>query len=84
MDLVLKGFQKQNIFQFLRTFSIPIGIMMIDSVCFVANRANLNSPSLRTNFFPYLLIFPSGKTTSCSLFFIRLTAYLNAEKDGDN
>ena len=29
MDLVLKGFQKQNIFQFLRTFSIPIGIMIL-------------------------------------------------------
>ena len=29
MDLVLKGFQKQNISQFLRTFSIPIGIMIL-------------------------------------------------------
>ena len=29
MDLVLKGFQKENFFQFLRTFSIPIGIMIL-------------------------------------------------------
>ena len=29
MDLVLKGFQKQNISQFVRTFSIPIGIMIL-------------------------------------------------------
>ena len=29
MDLVLKGFQRENIFQFLRTFSIPIGIMIL-------------------------------------------------------
>ena len=36
----------------------------------VANLANLYSPSLRTNFFPFLLIFPSGKTTSCSFFSI--------------
>ena len=50
----------------------------------VANLANLYSPSLRTNFFPYLLILPSGKTTSCSPFSIRSIAYLNAERDGDN
>ena len=29
MDLVLKGFQRENFFQFLRTFSIPIGIMIL-------------------------------------------------------
>ncbi len=29
MDLVLKTFQKQNFFDFVRTFSIPIGIMVL-------------------------------------------------------
>ena len=29
MDLVLKSFQKENLFNFLRTFSIPIGIMVL-------------------------------------------------------
>ena len=29
MDLVLKSFQKENFFNFLRTFSIPIGIMIL-------------------------------------------------------
>ena len=29
MDLVLKSFQKENFFNFLRTFSIPIGIMVL-------------------------------------------------------
>ena len=29
MDLVLKSFQRENFFQFLRTFSIPIGIMIL-------------------------------------------------------
>ena len=29
MDLVLKGLQRENFFQFLRTFSIPIGIMIL-------------------------------------------------------
>ena len=29
MDLVLKSFQKENFFDFLRTFSIPIGIMIL-------------------------------------------------------
>ena len=57
---------------------------MIEFVLFEAKRANLNRPSLRINFFPYLLIFPSGKTTNCSPFSIRLIAYLNAGRDGDN
>ena len=56
----------------------------MDVVFFVANLANLYNPSLRTNFFPYLLIFPSGKTTSCSPFSIRSIAYFKADKDGDN
>ena len=29
MDLVLKSFQKTNLFDFVRTFSIPIGIMIL-------------------------------------------------------
>ena len=29
MDSVLKSFQRENLFQFLRTFSIPIGIMIL-------------------------------------------------------
>jgi len=29
MDLVLKTFQKQNIFDFVKTFSIPVGIMVL-------------------------------------------------------
>ena len=37
-----------------------------------------------TKLFPYLLILPSGNTTSCSPFSISLIAYLKAEKDGDN
>ena len=63
---------------------IPIGIMKIESVFLAANRDNLYRPSLRTNFFPYLLIFPSGKITSCSPFSIRSIEYLNAESVGDN
>ena len=31
MDLVLKTFQKENILDFVRTFSIPVGIL--DSYC---------------------------------------------------
>ena len=29
MDLVLKSFQSQNLISFVRTFSIPIGIMIL-------------------------------------------------------
>ena len=29
MDLVLKTFEKENFFNFVRTFSIPIGIMIL-------------------------------------------------------
>ena len=58
--------------------------MVIESVFFVANLANLNKPSLRINFLPNLLIFPSGKTTNCSPFSISSIAYLNVESDGDN
>ena len=56
----------------------------MDSVFFVANRANLYNPSLRTNFLPTLLIFPSGKTTSCLPFSIRSIANLKVDNDGDN
>ena len=63
---------------------MPIGIIVIESVFFVANLANLNKPSLRTNFLPSLLIFPSGKTTNCSPFSISSIAYLSVDRDGDN
>ena len=63
---------------------MPIGIIVIDAVFFVANLANLYNPSLRTIFLPYLLIFPSGKTTYCSPSSTRSIAYLNAEREGDN
>ena len=56
----------------------------MESVFFVANVANLYNPSLRTNFLPYSLIFPSGKTTKFSPLFIKSIAYLNVESDGDN
>ena len=65
-------------------YAIPIGIIVIESVFFVASLANLNKPSLRISFLPNLLIFPSGNTTKCSLFSIRSIAYLNVESDGDN
>ena len=48
-------------FGFTSLYAIPIGTIAIRGVFFVANLANLNSPSLSTIFFPYLLIFPSGK-----------------------
>ena len=82
-NIVLEKWNRPNGLN-ISKISIPIGIIVIEVVFLLANLANLYSPSLRTNFSPYLLIFPSGKTTSCSCFSIRSIAYLNAERDGDN
>ena len=57
---------------------------MMDFVLLVANRANLYKPSLRTNFFPNLLILPSGKTTYCSPLTMSSIAYRKVVRDGDN